>query len=245
MSNASSGPSGSQPIRVPILNILIDRKTDILAAVALLLAISSAIVQVVFFLRGADVSFVPPDRLFLIFEPVRHHQSQDFLVRVAAEMGYYNSGTLGYDEVVRGESVSFKLADRRYVQTAIAEYKFSDENFDSVLERELINASRMVPVKAGSAVSRQVYFAPHPVRCEDPDECKPYSNYLYYVEFLNALNNISLIDFSFSAELSSGKEQWMDTCTVDVGQGIIDQLTLNGWAVVPCWYDEEQIEVTP
>ena len=232
----SSESSDARPMRIPVIGILVDRRTDILAAATFLLALLVALMQAYSFIQGARVSFVPPDRLFIILDPVGLSDSDERFVHLAAEMGYFNSGKQGYDEAVRNESVSFELQGQKYTLVALAEYKFSDENHDKKLEKQLLNASRVAPIQAGSAVSRQMYFAPHSVDCETSDkDCKPGENYLSKDQFLSALNNTPSITFSFSAELISGQKPQANSCKSDFPSNLIDQLDRHAWIIVPCW----------
>ena len=221
-------------VRIPLLGLMVERKTDALAAAAFTLALLSALTQVFLYVKGVNVSMIGPDRVFLIVEPDRNPGTNAYVVRVAAEMGYYNTGAIGYNAVVGKETVSFEFGGQRYVQGAVGEFMFSDTDQNDVLERRLINAARMAPIPAGSAVGRQVYFGPLPIPCEGRKGCKPDMNYLSQKRFLEGIRTMHSMKFDFSAEMMNGNEKWTDSCTAEFGDEIIAQMVLNGWAVVAC-----------
>jgi hypothetical protein len=97
-----------------VLGFKVERKFDIIATTAFILALVGAITQVFSFLRGSNVSFYRPDNIILFFDP---YPNGDIMMRIAATLNYVNSGEASYGAIIRKETVQFRLRDRTYQQT--------------------------------------------------------------------------------------------------------------------------------
>lgn len=225
----------SQFIRIPYTKFLIEKKTDFLAASAFLLAAVSALFQISQFLRGADLSIVPPDQVMIIFDDGRYNPNSQRYMRIAARMAYVNTGTEGFNSTIRRESVSFTIGDSRYVQYSQSVSAFWDPENDGILNTEHISGAGPRSINAGGSLSREIYFTPYPVRCpEEQEDCDPFVQYLLFSDIIQILWNKPEITFTFTSSLI-GESPISTFCTVELTRLVREQLVRQGWSAPVCW----------
>jgi hypothetical protein len=215
--------------KFPFLEI--ERKTDLLAFAALLIALSSVIYQIHGFFKGPDVKMFPPEQVFI--KAFSYYQGAGFYVRFGARLAYVNEGRLGYNDVLRKESMFFSLGGKEYEQTWQAFESF-DLKENELISHHISNA-HPIPINAGSAVSHETYFAPWPVRCPKAvQKCDKWKNYLKWDDFVKKLESVQELTFRFKSETYSGSTLTTE-CTIDIDEAFIKGLKKRKWHAPSCW----------
>jgi hypothetical protein len=221
----------SLPPAISFLGLRIERKTDILAGTAFILAIISASFQTLSFFRGADVSLYSPDQIVIYFDT---YPNGDVVTRIAASMNYVNRGEPGYSGTIRRERVAFELKGAKYEQSWQAFERLDRKGTTLEFYRE--SDARPTPVPGSSAVSHSTVFAPQPVRCSNADRgCDPFRNFLTKPKFLSSLDNIQILTFNFSADIVGRSQPVTASCSVDINDGMVALIMMNQWYTASCW----------
>ena len=253
MNDRAPQPNIPRPLRVPFVDLLLDRRTDILAFAAFVLALSTVIAQIVFFLKGPRVSMLPPNQITMIFAPLRTSDSDPDkgakVLRVSAQMGYVNSGEYGQTAVVIREWVSFRFDNQTYVQKAHSIQNITDLNYDNKLEFEFLGPISPLAIAGVSSASRPVYFSPFPVRSAE-DDGDPARNFLLEGVFLKRILEQPIqserdkrdtherrkpITISFFFQIAGDDDAQSAECTVNIDQGALESLVNHGWTSLICW----------
>ena len=223
------------PIRIPLLNLWLERKADLLTFVAFVLASLSVFSQAFFFFQGVRVSLAPPEQVLLNFEQIRGENYPRRQLRLAARMAYVNSGREGYNAVLRRESVSFVMNGIKRIQYWHSEQQFTDLDNNGELEPKYVDTARPRPINAGSSLSREIYFASFPVRCHNDQNCDVNQNFVLETDALPWIFKQQSITLSFRFELFGFEPSDPVRCTIDVDKRVKFELVHFGWTAPPCW----------
>lgn len=209
--------------------IQIEKKTDILAFAAFLLATASIMSQVYSFFRGADVTLFPPEQIFIIRDNLGTENKPNYHVRFNVRMAYVNTGAVGYNAVIERETLSFTIVKTDGSYTYEQAWS-SFTTFDLIkgqyepFERAPANPK---PINAGSAESHDTYFSPRSIPCEGAkDDCpEKWSNYLKWVDFLTMIKDVNArrIDFMLVGKLY-GSDPVNASCTIYITPTLISWL---------------------
>ena len=204
-------------MRFKIFGIEIERKTDILAFAAFVISIGGLIGQLAILLRGPDVSLYPPENVLITKD------DRNFL-RLSALMIYINTGSSGYNDIVKKEKVFFTLGNKKI------EFNW-DDYIDATANGDKLNLNRKsdaIPeqVNAGGVLTHETYFAPWETR-EGKD-----TTFIEWKKFLSEISSQKQIDFTFYFESFDGQKGQV-TCTVNFAEYMI-YLKGKGWSVIPC-----------
>jgi hypothetical protein len=225
-------PTSATPanyLRIPFLGLEIEKRTDFLALAAFSLALLSAAYQLFGFLRGFDVALFRPEQVLVVFDDYGNSRQ---VTRIHARMAYINLGQAGYNAALAKERVLFTLGDRTYEQVWQIFQSFDADGTELVPHFE--SDARPTAIGAGSAISHETYFAPHPTQClADADDCDRWINLLSPNEFIALLKDQTSIKFTFVAELFGGDSVTAE-CTIEVDAELFSLLAVNGWAAPLC-----------
>ncbi|WP_135077873.1 hypothetical protein [Terasakiella sp. SH-1] len=213
--------------------IEIDLKTDILAFAAFVMALGGVLVQGYHFVRGAQVTLFPPEQVIMIFYQY-HPKDEKRYLRLGARVAYTNDGETGHNAVVEKETISFELDGVRYEQQWQSVHKFTGT--EASVKTEYISEAKPEPIQAGNAISREIYFAPHSIRCtqKQPD-CNVEKNYLTGIDFLNGIAGLEQLKITISSKLFDVKKPIRVSCLIDVDTALIGKLAAFGSAAPSCW----------
>ena len=232
MPNNPQQPTGSRPFTIPWVNITIERRIDVLTLLAFLLALSTAGYQACIFFRGAQISLIPPEQVLLNFVKTDDPGDNRKFLNIVARMAYVNSAQQGYDAVLRKESVEFVLDGVKYIQRWHSEQKITDLDNNGVLEIEHVDEARPRPINGGSALSREVVFAPFPEWCAN--DCDRDKNFLFKSDALPKILKQESITFIFSYELFGESKPESAQCVVDIDNRVKDDLKKRDWTSPLC-----------
>ena len=143
-----------RPIKLVFFEI--ERKTDILAFAAFLLALSSIIYQGIGKFIGPNIELLPVRQIILVARPIPDSHKKS--VSYVATMAYVNTGQVGCNDAIVRERLQFQLNSQE--EPYMADWhKFVsfNETRDFIAEGKSVGA---FVVNAGSAEAHETWFAP-------------------------------------------------------------------------------------
>jgi len=194
--------------------ISIKRTTDILALVAFVLSIIGLLAQARDYLRGSNVVLFRPEQVtFGSSKALKiYFQNDDQFLLVTGIMSYVNDAPAGFNAAVGREYLRFYLDGKKYQYSAHQTVNTSSES--SVLSVVKKDDSGPFAVNSGSAVSHEVLFEPHPVKCSRDDKgCVGSLPGIKWSEFKFAVKKSPSIVVDFLAEVY-GKETLSVRCLI-------------------------------
>ena len=176
---------------ISLLGLLISRKTDIIAIVALLLSIATIFGNFFLYIQNSIIDIFLPEQIQLIFDDCDNKTFH--YVGVIAPVTFLNRGK--YDDVSMSEKLFVSVEDRtmqlypyQMVKTT-RNYKNKDYCDDRkpgefyATDIEQLEIPMHTAVKSGSVVSRQVLYIADSLKCNsDLDSCvtHPKEQYVDY-----------------------------------------------------------------
>ncbi len=217
---------------IKMLGLDIERKTDILALAAFLIAVGGIVFQITNYFRGPVIRLFPPDQV--VIRKLKYPNGEEF-IGIVARMAYVNSGQTGYNGIIRRELVRFKLDGTVYEQVWHS-FVSTDSIGDELVENRTIEA-KPVPVNAASSESHETAFVPRRVRClAEALDCNSNANFLTWEEFLIKLEKLKLrqLRFDFEAEIYD-EPPIRVACIIDIDTTLKTGLIDRGWHAPSCW----------
>ena len=234
---SSSNPSvRPKPFTIPLVGLLVERTTDVLATAAFVLAFGSVLFQVHSYFQGPEVNFLPPPQVLFHFEGVRGEDSSRKFLRIAARMAYANTGTPGHNAALLRESVSFAMKGVTRTLRWHSEVNLTDHDGDGKLEHRYVDGAQSRTINSGSTLSRDVYFVPFPVRCPKDRNCDRDQNFVFIKDGRSWFSEQDEITLTFSYEVFGGGDPKSTKCTIDIDGRVRHDLKELAWATAPCWY---------
>lgn len=218
----------------------VDRKTDILALTSFLLSLIAILTQTYGHIRGPQVELYPPAIVTLTSYNYGTKESPVLYLVVEASMTYTNKGQMGYNDVIRRETVSFIGPDKNEVLLSWHTFfDFSDTAPDDPDKLTYSNTRSAGPevVAAGSAVSHETRFVPHNPDCRDPESnaCKQ-DNYVALNDALIMhLKQQPRFEFRFSAELFGNDRPRVARCEILTNQIPVEDFKRRNWVALDCY----------
>ena len=221
-----------------LLGIKLERQTDLIALTALLLAILTAggSASYIFYgyMKGAKVDMYLYEQIVLkAFEM----DGRKYL-RLGGSVVFSNSGQVGYDTVVKQVMIALKFQDNSEHKQRWQEFVSFTNKGGKIEEKDTAEAVVPVQIRAGSVLSRDIYFAPFRERCrDDGEECSDeWRNYLGWDDFIKKLRVGEDVEFTVTAE-SFKNEKWSLSCAVKIDRHIIDKLRSSDGHAPSCLLD--------
>ena len=234
MQNNTPQSTQSKLFTIPFINVTVERRVDIVAILAFLLALFAAVNQLIAFLQGANVVLIPPEQILLRFVPTDDQNDDREFLTINARMAYVNLGSQGYNAVIQKEAVSFSVGPQRYIQYWHAEQNITDLNHDGELEVSHVGEAQPRPIIAGNALSREITFVPYPEYCPGTT-CDVDKNFIFKGSELDEILNQREVTFMFSYKLYGEAEFVSVKCAVLIDNRIKNDLTAErGWTAPPC-----------
>ena len=188
--------------------------TDILALVAFVLSIVGLLAQTRDYLRGSNVVLFRPEQVtFGSSKALKvYFQNDDQFLLITAIMSYVNDAPAGFNAAVGREYVRFYLDGKKYQYSAHHAVNTSSES--SVLTVVKKDNSGPFAVNSGSAVSHEVLFEPHPVKCvHDDKDCVGSLPAIKWSEFKLAVGKTPTVVVDLLADVY-GKEILSVRCLI-------------------------------
>lgn len=143
-----------------LFGIVIERKTDVLAFAAFLISIGSLTAQFVNLVRGPDIVVEGPK--LVTFYSDRATDNKQYL-RVFAGFTYLNTGSPGYDDILKSEradvlvdDVVISLQAKNYIETS------SDPNNKKNMTLKIVDDALPIALKSGAVLSHETEFMSFP-----------------------------------------------------------------------------------
>ena len=223
-----------------LLGIEIEKRTDLISFIALLLSILATVGSTFYltyaFIKGAKVDMYPDDQVLITKEDCGRGDGDECL-RLSATVAFSNSGEIGYDEVIRQLLVALKFSDgSEYEQEWYEFVTFSNE--DGHLKKGPVESAVPLQIRAQNALSRDIYFTPF----RKPDcpvgekaNCE-WNNYLKWDDFLKKLVIGENIKVTITAKSLDKEILEQESCRVAIDKHLFDRLKKpNGWQSPSCW----------
>jgi hypothetical protein len=227
-SDSPQPDAGLRPIS--FLGLSIQRKTDVLAATAFVLALAGTLFQAFNYARGARVTLYPPEFVTLFFD---RYPDGDSVMRIAVNMNYVNSGEASYGAVIRRERLEYSLGEEQYELNWQSFQDFA--RADTSINFKLLGAAIPTPIPGASAISHSTVFAPRSACPATSITCDEVRNYLSKSKFTNALGAIQEIKFTFYSQLVGDSSELKSKCTIKIDPGLIALLIMNNWYLALCY----------
>lgn len=233
---------------INLFGLIVVTKTDVLAAVAFVLALWSVSYSFYEYARGAVPTLYHPETIYIYFDK---YADSSRSVRFAGEVSLTNAGAEGRNAILREVSVRVK------VEGAKADERTFEEKWnsfvkvtrkDTILSIDPSEAARPVVMEGGGAVSEMVSFAPVPVDCatEEGDkkdiggaDCNTEENYVPDNAFLSALSKGTRINIDFIGTVLGTARPLTSTCYVLVSKNLMYGLLNNEWFAGRCFSSEK------
>lgn len=220
-------------IKIPFVGLWIDRRLDFLALAAFILALLSIIGQIFLFLQGAKVHLDTPSHVLINFSPIRGEMGS--FMRISAPMNYANLASAEYGAVLRRETVSVNVDGLSRTLVGHADVTFKDENSDGRLEEKYIDEARPASIIGGGVLSREIYFAPDIIKCDQETTCDENLNFVKRSKAIAWILEQKSIEFQFSCYLFGDIECKPKRCSIDINHRVRHDLSNYGWASTRCW----------
>ena len=228
--------------------IEIERKTDILALAAFLIALGGVLVQVIGFFRGSELELFSPYHVLVHYEDPKDCES---LVRFSAVMAYTNTGQVGYNGIVQRELLKYTIGSQSYVQVWQKFIESDEEHLEGRNTGELsikpVGIAAAFAVNAGDSKSHETHYYPAPERlASNPNGRMSDRNYISKAEFENMIGvkghaPLSML-LEFVAE-TSRDNRLVVACRIRLDDGFREVIRSEGWTVVRCWESEDRSEL--
>jgi hypothetical protein len=215
---------------IRFLGIEVDRKTDILALAAFLMALAGILYQFVGYLEGPDVKLFPPEQV-LIF--TKKMVSDEYVV-FAAPMAYVNKGQPGYNAAIKSESIRYKLGGKTYEQKW-QEFVYTGST-DNELEVTKQSDAHPLAINAGSTLSHETRFSPRSIRIKGNQDQDLNKNYMRWEDFLKEIATIKELELELCAEVYDESPVKVK-CKIYISQNFVDHLQKYKWHAPTCWTD--------
>jgi hypothetical protein len=233
---------------INLFGLVVVTKTDVLAAVAFVLALWSASYSFYGYARGAVPTLYHPETIYIYFDKYADSSRN---VRLAGEISLTNSGAEGRNTILR------EVSTRVTIEGAEAHKRTFEEKWNSfvkvsrrgtVLSIDPSEAARPVVMEGGGAVSQMVSFAPVPVDCatEKSDrkdigeaDCDTKQNFVQDNAFLIALSKATRINVDFIGTILGTTRPLTSTCYVLVTENLMAGLYNNDWFAARCFSSEK------
>ena len=219
---------------IRFLGIEIERRTDVLAFAAFLLAAANAVYQVHLLLRGPEVVLFPPEQILIKAE---RYPENRVMVRFAAKMAYVNVGSPGHNAAITSEGLRFDLGGKTYRQGWQAFTSFqvvAEEGGTAAGERSALSTSKMedanpFTIGSGSTVAHETFFAPNSALEALPDS----DSYLRWADLLDGLEGQRELTFVLTARVH-GRGARRQVCTIEVDDRLKQRLRERSWYAPSC-----------
>jgi hypothetical protein len=238
---AENGPDAPEPTWT-LGPISVKRTTDILALVAFILSVIGLVAQVRDNLRGSNPTlFIPEQVTFGSAKALNvfFQNNEQFLITTAM-MNYVNDAPAGFNAAIGREYIRFQIDGKKYQYAAHQTVDTSSES--STLKVKKKEDSGPFALNAGSAVTHEVLFEPHPVKCAvDDHDCAGSLPKIKWIDFIAAAKANPVILVTLVAEVY-GKGMLSVQCTVTLNDNDLNAFNSEDqqWAAPNCQEQEKR-----
>lgn len=214
------------------LGLVIVRRTDLLAAVAFTLSISTISYQAWQFLRGANPAIFPPDTLYVYFD---RYANGIIATRLAGQISFTNKGDTGHNAIIRDVSATITLGPRTINENWLSFAAVTRR--DTALSLDIKETAHPVVVNGGSASSYMITFSPRAKDCPVVDRapsCNQAAEFVSDTEFLTLLSQEKKATVTFVAQVFDSKQSLKTLCTISITDDMFRTMAKNDWYATRC-----------
>ena len=211
------------------LGLTVIRKTDLLAAAAFFISVSTVIIQLYGFARGARLAMFAPDTVYVRFDP---YADRSIVTRVAAQVTVTNSGDAGASAVLRDVSATISVGDLHFTEPWFSFADISRQGIRFIAKPT--GPAHPFVIAGGGAESVLVYFAPAIRSCTGQSGCDEHGDYVSDQKFLQVLDKAGIFTVALSARSVGSDHLLGATCSVKLSREAFDTLAENGWYAARC-----------
>ena len=220
-----------------LIGIELEKRTDLISFVALMLSILAVAWSIYGFLKGAKVNIYLDDQVLITKEDCGRGDGVKCL-RLGTTVAFSNSGEIGYDAVIKKIVIALKFLDgAEYEQEWYEFVTFrKNENNNQLKKKDPVASAVPLQISAQNALSRDIYFTPFRKRCAAGETgCDEWHNYITWKDFLKKLKVGQNIEVTIIAQSLDNKILEKKSCKVDIDQHLIRMLNNPGWQSPSCW----------
>jgi len=210
--------------------LVVVRRTDLLAAAAFVLSLSTVGYQAWQFVRGANPQMYHPDTVYIIFDK---YANGVVGTRFAGQLSFTNDGEPGHNAIIRDVRLSLQLGEK-----TINEKWFAFANItrdDVAIKFDIKEPAHPFVVAGGGASSYLATFAPAVKDCGDQSlTCNQAEEFVSDTDFLQLLSEQKLVYFRFAGSVFGTPRPLESRCKVSVTPDLLTTLAANGWYAVLC-----------
>jgi hypothetical protein len=238
--------------------LIVVRKTDLLAAAAFILSVSTAAYQLWGFARGANVTLYHPDTVYIYFDLYANGITA---TRFAGQVSLINSGEAGQNAIVRDLSLAIDVGATKFEEHWLSFAVVSRKSTALVIEPK--ESAHPLLVAGGSAVGQLVTFSPRVRDCgqhaselntrrrhrfvlrqnqpagdgTNREPCSDTADYISDTSFLSELSARNRIKLKFSGTLVGSEKLLESSCSIAITPDLQSTLAENDWYAAKCSSD--------
>ncbi|MET4364280.1 hypothetical protein ABIB06_004879 [Bradyrhizobium sp. LB8.2] len=216
-----------------VLGLVIVRRTDLLAATAFVLSLSTLSYQLWQFAKGSNPIIYPPDTLYLFFDRFPNGVTA---TRIAGQLSFTNNAEPGRNAILRDVTATIKLGDRK-----IEEYWLSFATItrrDTELSLDIKETAHPFVVDGGGAVSHMVTFSPRVKDCipkvSTQISCQQGADFVSDIDFLKLVVEQKIFSVTFSGAVLGSSRLLDAICSVSITDDMLRTLAENNWYAARC-----------
>jgi hypothetical protein len=213
--------------------LVVVRRTDLLAATAFILSLSTIFYQLWLFVRGANPVMYPPDTLYVFFDKYANGVTA---TRVAGQLSFTNSGDVGHNAIIRDVAATVKVGARSIEENWLSFAMPKRQGTE--LEFDIKETAHPVVVNGGGASSYMVTFSPRVKDCAVTSPtgatCDQAADFVSDVDFLNLLSQQKTMTITFTAAVFDMRRPLKVECSTSVTEDMVLTLAKNDWYAARC-----------
>lgn len=217
----------SHPDEVSFLWLKIERRTDILALTAFIIALLGTGFQLINFVRGPNVELFVPEQVTVFAAD----DATGAYVLVAAPMSYANTAPAPYSASVKRETIHLTMngVETKQVWSSFGKTKPTEGK----LNPEFDSDAAPFPVAGGEAKSHTTFFSPVSQTCRQDPKCDPFLQFVDGDTFLAKLATADNLRVELTSEIYKHKARTV-VCEGVLDDSVKAQWLIGRWMVVPC-----------
>ena len=164
-------------------------------------------------------------------------------LRLSATFVFINKGQIGYDEVIKRVAIDIEFPDGSKYEQECQDFVTFTHKDGELMARAGALPAIPLQIKAKSALSRDIYFAPFEKRSPPAQKGHERENFLEWNEFMEKLNDGKgkhiKLTFTATEALKNEPIPPSPPCKIEINQDFINTLDYYGWTSSPCWPSKE------
>lgn len=184
--------------------------------------------------RATPVLFAPEQVVFGSSETFQIHfqNDQQFLIATAV-MSYVNNTATGFNSAISREYIRFIIGGQKYQYAARELVGTTSTEAGKLVVRKLQDSGPFT-LNAGGAISHEVLFMPHTVKCSaDDQECVGSLPSISWSDFTAAIKRSRRLSITILADVY-GSATVSAQCTVVLTPAELDALVNGNWSAPDC-----------